>query len=389
MGGENVRETLKDFCGRTGETALLDQWDVARNSALTPNDISYGSKQKVWWRCGHGHTWQAAVHTRTGSSTGCPYCTGKRAWPGETDLATLHPDLAAQWHPTKNGNLQPDAVLPGSHRKVWWVCEQGHEWQAIVKSRTAGSGCPVCTNRELCPGDNDLASEYPPLAAQWHPTKNGALLPKDIVPGTPRKVWWICGKGHEWKSTVASRVAGCGCPICAGKIVVPGENDMASLFSDIAAQWYQEKNGKLSPADVSPYSNRRVWWRCELGHTWQAIVASRTTRDVGCPYCSGKKVLKGFNDLATRNPQVAAQWHPALNGNLTPEMVTPGSHNRAWWECPNGHVWKAVIYSRAGPQHSGCPVCAGMVSEKRQRRYATLETGPPVPAGSSERQGGV
>ena len=92
----------------------------------------------------------------------------------------------------------------------------------------------------------------------------------------------------------------------------------------------------------------------------------------GCPYCAGKKVLKGFNDLATLEPKVAESWHPTLNGRLTPETVTVGSRRKVWWQCPEGHVWKAVVYSRAGRQRAGCPVCAGRVKEDFQARYATL-----------------
>ena len=73
----------------------------------------------------------------------------------------------------------------------------------------------------------------------------------------------------------------------------------------------------------------------------------------------GAAVLPGFNDLATRDPAVAAQWHPTLNGALGPQDVTLGSSRKVWWLCPDGHVWKAVISSRTGPQHCGCPVCAG------------------------------
>ena len=76
-------------------------------------------------------------------------------------------------------------------------------------------------------------------------------------------------------------------------------------------------------------------------------------------------MLTGFNDLATREPLLAKQWHPKLNGSLTPEMVTPGSHRKVWWQCPDGHVWRAVIYSRSGPKRSGCPVCAGRDSKRR------------------------
>lgn len=90
-------------------------------------------------------------------------------------------------------------------------------------------------------------------------------------------------------------------------------------------------------------------------------VASRTAEGRGCPVCAGRSVLPGFNDLRTKQPQLAEQWHPTLNGSLTPEMVTTGSHKKVWWQCSVGHVWKAVVYSRAGKAQSGCPVCAGRV----------------------------
>ena len=218
-----------------------------------------------------------------------------------------------------------------------------------------------------------MAATHPALAAQWHPTRNGALTPEQLGAGTRKKVWWQCEKGHQWQASVASRAAGAGCPVCAGKRVIPGENDLATHFPDIAAQWHPEKNEGLLPSQVSPSSNRKVWWRCELGHEYTAVIAARTTHSSGCPYCAGRKVLAGFNDLATLEPEVAAQWHPRLNGALTPEQVTVGAHRKVWWECPCGHIWKAVVYSRAGPQKSGCPVCAGRLKPERIRRYQTMD----------------
>ena len=125
------------------------------------------------------------------------------------------------------------------------------------------------------------------------------------------------------------------------------------------------RNGAMAPTQVSPYSNRKVWWRCEKGHDYQAVAAARTMGGSGCPYCAGRKALAGFNDLATLAPEVAAQWYWTLNGSLTPEQVTAGSRRKVWWECPYGHVWKAAIYSRTGEQHSGCPVCAGKARSRR------------------------
>lgn len=365
-----MRESLKAYCERMEMDELLEQWDDQRNAPLTPAQISYGSKRKIWWKCENGHSWQATVYTRTGSGTGCPVCAGRTAQAGENDLATCCPELVKQWHPVRNVPLTPEQVLPGSHKMVWWICEKGHEWRAQIKSRVAGCGCPVCANREIRPAENDLAAQFPELAAQWHPHRNGNLTPDKIAPGSNRRVWWICGKGHEWQAAVASRVSGgSGCPVCAGKKVVPGENDLATRFPEIAAQWHPDRNGALTPREVTPYANRKVWWRCEKGHSYQAAVGARTMRGSGCPYCAGKKVLAGFNDLATLEPEVAKQWHPTLNETLTPEMVTTGSHRKVWWECGQGHVWKAAIYSRTGPKKCGCPVCAGRISARRMERY--------------------
>lgn len=362
--------SLYDHCVEYGKEDLLRQWHPVKNGGLTPRELAYGSKRRVWWRCEKGHEWQAMVYTRTGGGSGCPVCTGRRVQTGVNDLATVFPDLARQWHPSKNGPLTPSDVQPGSHRKVWWRCGKGHEWQAIIKSRSSGCGCPVCTHRRIVPGDNDLATTRPDLAAQWHPARNGMLKPEDLAAGARKKVWWMCEKGHEWQAAVASRAGGAGCPVCAGRKIVPGENDLASRYPAVAAQWHPSKNGTLTPESVSPYSNRRVWWICEKGHEYQAAAAARTGSDCGCPYCAGRKVLAGFNDLAAVEPQVAAQWHPALNGALTAEMVTAGSHKKVWWQCPEGHVWKAVVYARTGPKKNGCPVCAGRVRSGRAERYA-------------------
>ena len=337
---------------------------------LTPEQISYGSRKRVWWRCADGHIWQAYVYSRTGDGTGCPYCAGRKACPGKTDLATLYPGLVREWHPTQNLPLTPEEILPGSHRKVWWKCQKGHQWQATVKSRVSGCGCPVCANHKVIPTQNDLKTAYPEIASQWHPTKNGELTAADVTPGSKRRVWWQCEKGHVWQAVISSRTSGgCGCPVCAGRTIVAGENDLAACFPALAKQWHPTRNGQLMPQQISPYSNRKVWWQCSLGHAFQATVAARAMRKIGCPYCAGKRVMPGFNDLASREPEIAMQWHPTLNGVLTPQMVTPGSRQKVWWQCPEGHVWKAVVYSRAGGQKSGCPVCAG---KTKLRGYAAL-----------------
>ena len=129
------------------------------------------------------------------------------------------PLLLRQWHPLRNGDLSPRQVSPGSHRKVWWRCDRGHEWQAEVKSRALlGTGCPVCAGKAVLTGVNDLATLFPQIAAQWDRAQNGNLSPGAVRPGSHKKVWWRCGRGHRWQASVASRTAGEGCPVCAGRI---------------------------------------------------------------------------------------------------------------------------------------------------------------------------
>ena len=267
-----------------------------------------------------------------------------------------NPKLMAEWNYEKNGDLNPYELTAFSNRKVWWKCEKGHEWQAVIYSRTNGNGCPYCSGRKVQKHITDLATTHPDLSKEWHPTKNGILEPSDVSSGTHRKIWWICEKGHEWQASVYSRVNGNGCPYCSGRKVQKHITDLATTHPDLSKEWHPTKNGILEPSDVSSGTHRKIWWICEKGHEWQASVYSRV-RGNGCPYCSGRKAWRGFNDLATTNPDLAKEWHPTKNGDLTPFDVTRGSNLRVWWMCENGHEWEATInHRRTG---SGCPICIG------------------------------
>ena len=360
--------SFKDYCIDNNRIDLLSQWDIEKNLPITPETISFGSNRRIHWHCEKGHHWTAILWSRQKGTGKCPICSNKKIVTGINDLKSQYPALMQQWHTRKNQGLDPSQISPGTHRSVWWICEHGHEWRAEIRTRTLGEcSCPVCTGKKVKAGFNDLATKYPRIAKEWHPKKNADLTPEQVLGGSVRKVWWRCAKGHEWRAEIASRCAGLGCPICSNKIIVPGENDFASKYPQIADEWDSEKNGALEPTQVSASSNRAVWWKCPLGHSYKAKISSKTSRLDGCPYCAGKKVLEGFNDLASQKPAVADQWHPTLNGKLLPSQVTKGSNKYVWWICGEGHVWKAVIYARTGKRPTGCPVCAG-----RKDKYAFL-----------------
>lgn len=274
---------------------------------------------------------------------------------GQNDLLSQKPELAKEWHPTKNGVLMPEHVGMQSRKRVWWQCEKGHEWEARIDGRFHGNGCPYCSGHRVLPGINDLLSKDPELAKEWHPYKNGDLGPEDVTTGSNKRVWWQCEKGHEWQARVTDRVKGNRCGICAWKDL-PKYRVLLSTMPELAKEWHPLKNGTLTPSKILANSRKRVWWQCEKGHEWQTDPMSRVRRR-GCPYCALKRARPGVNDLATVMPELVKEWHPIKNGVLQPTEVTPGSGKKAWWQCEKGHEWQAQIVSRV--RGSQCPICAG------------------------------
>ena len=510
--------TLYEWCMESKRQDILEDWDYDKNHTTSPKDLLKGSNRKVWWKCHEcGYEWEAMVNARYRGS-GCRMCGYKRVskarrTPKRGDsLLEKCPELSLQWDTSKNGDITPKDVPFKSSYKAWWIGDCGHEWQAVVSSRTAGNGCPYCSNVKVLSGYNDLATIYPELIHEWHLTKNEKVTPQTIAARSNKKAWWQCSVcGHEWQAAVSKRVLGQGCPECAkGKqvsfqekaiafylkeiwadtienycapwldpfeldIYIPDlrvaveydgypwhedvekdlrkserckqngvelirirdnrcpqindgfichyisvrsgdalneairsiisthksngsifqkddvevdiskdrihiyalmklreqEHSFAQMCPDLLDEWDYEKNGTVRPENVTPFSDKKIWWKCQThGHSWEAVIKSRT-KGSGCPVCSGNRVLAGFNDLATIAPNLAAEWHPIKNAPFTASEVTPQSGLKAWWHCHScGYEWQAYIYSRNGANHA-CPECA------RKRVHQKLRTPRP------------
>lgn len=205
--------------------------------------------------------------------------------------------------------------------------------------------------------ENSLLRACPGVAAEWHPTKNLPLALEEITAGSGRKVWWQCDRGHEWKSVVGNRVKFYpnrhGCPYCSGRLPIPGETDLATLYPEISKQWSNKNT--ISPSDVTASSEKKVWWRCHEGHEWDAPVRNRTKLGTGCPVCAGKKILVGYNDLATLKPELAQEW--SARNTKKPQEFTISSGKKVWWQCKEGHEWEASPAKRN--RGDGCPYCSG------------------------------
>ena len=303
-----------------------------------PTNVAAGSKKKLEWKCSKGHRWSASVGNRTANGSGCPFCANKQVLKAYNDLGTLFPDIASQ-----ADGWDPSEILSGAKKKLKWKCDKGHYWTADVGSRTSRNlGCPICSNRQLAPGINDLAVSHPKIAKQadgWNPSEFSA--------GSKKKMKWMCGEGHKFESSIAQRTTRSeGCPICSNVRLLPGRNDLATTHPDIA----KEADG-WDPTQVFAGTHLKLAWKCTKGHKWLAIGSNRTGLKSGCPICTNKVVQKGFNDLQTTNPKIASEadgWDPST--------VTEGSKSKQAWKCHLGHKWIAVVSSRA-VNGRGCPYC--------------------------------
>ena len=266
---------------------------------------------------------------------------------------TAYPHLMSEWHPEKNGDLDPTKITHGSKKKVWWKCSaQGHTWEAVVYSRALnGAGCPVCSGQKVLPGFNDLATTHPELMAEWSPRNE--FGPESVSEGSTKRVRWECAAEHTWEAVVNNRaLSGKGCPVCSGTKVLPGFNDLATTHSELVAEW--SGRNAFGPETVTAGSGKRAIWECAAEHTWAARVSHRTGLGSGCPYCSGSRAITGETDLASQRPDLAAEWSP--ENDRAPDEVTVSSGYKASWVCADhGHAWVATVCTRS--KGHGCPVC--------------------------------
>ena len=333
------------FCsGRIADKGVNDLATLFPNLAQEahgwdPTEITAKSSRKLPWVCKAGHKWEAVVKSRSVIGASCPYCDGRRATTGVSDLATLFPSIASQafgWDPT--------VVNPHSHKKMEFICSEGHVVLQGVRRRVESTGCPVCQNDRVLVGFNDLATTHPEIAAEavgWDPTT--------ITAGSSKKLLWECKFGHQWKTGLANRAQknGTGCPSCSGRIPIPGETDLATTHPDLALQ-----AAGWDPTKVKAGTNKKLNWRCTKGHEWLSEPSTRSALGTGCPYCSGSRVIVGETDLATTHPEIAAEavgWDPTT--------VAAGNDLKRRWKCGKNHEWDAPTYSRVGGG-TGCPFCS-------------------------------
>lgn len=353
--------------------SLLEEWDYELNTEAKPEDVLLHSNKKCYWKCNKGHPSYLATATKRVRGDGCPVCSNHKIVKGINDFMTENPDLIEEWDWNANDSkgIKPESISSGSGKKAYWRCKTcGGSWEASIVNRAKKhSGCPYCANLKVLKGYNDLATVRPKLAEEWDYDKNGDLTPDDIVAFSAKKIWWKCHIcKNSWQSTPNQRTK-TSCPYCSNHKIVPGYNDFESQHPELMCEWDFDKNSTILPSQVASGSEKKVWWKCDKGHSWMATINSRAAGR-GCPYCTNQKVLTGFNDFLSLHPELRDEWDYEKNEDCRPEQYTEGSTHKVWWKCPVcNKSWKTSIHQRT-IGHS-CPKC-GVEKNKvnRLRTYA-------------------
>lgn len=305
-------------------------------------------------------------------------------------LKESHPHLWKEIDLEKNVDIKDyNKITTANPKPIWWICEKGHSWIKPPSDRTRtriskatgkevkGASCPICANKKVLPGYNDLATTNPKLAKEFHPTKNKDLTINTIPKGYSKKIWWICEIGHEWEASPYVRDrTGSRCLTCINQKVVKGFNDLETTNPYIASQWHPVKNGEKKPDSVTSGADQKVWWLGICGHEWDAKISSRAStnsRNRGCPICSNKKIIEGINDLITTHPELVKEIH--IDQQPPASTLHAGSSDRILWQCPNNqkHTWETSVSKRA-QAGQGCPACSNKTSKPEEDLYFFLRS---------------
>lgn len=349
---------------------LLNEWDYEANDGkFSPDEIAIGStSQLVNWKCSAcGHKWQTTVYSRAKLNSGCPACESLRQsernrvrqFDEEKSLVALYPEIAAEWHPTKNLPLDVFKVMPGCNDKVWWLCDIcGTEYPAAVCNRTGykHTGCPTC-NKHMHTSFPEQAvfyyvqKLYPNTQSSYTDTFDNQMELDIYIPDIKTGIEY---DGCFWHSSSVIERNRKKHSICQ-------ENDILLIR---VKENYGTYEMCIDDCDVSIIRDDNTDQGLE--QTIRSVLnkLSETSIDVNIARDRSKiksNYITSFREksLQTRFPDVAAEWHPELNGTLKPDMVMPASADKVWWLCPKcGQPYQASPSKRTRKEASACPVCA-------------------------------
>lgn len=315
-----------------GERFRHEFWYNARGRRF--DELGKGWAGLSVWICPAGHHISALPAVRRRSKrSGCRACAGQVAIPGVTDISTTNPDAFAFWDHAGNSGLPYWEQTSGRDRVAAWRCPtKGHQFERPINLFLADPRCPKCdvpNQRKV-----NLLEEFVEFAAWWDNSRNEGHDPSSIAMYS-EIIAWRCGEGHPFLDTLHDlQRHGGNCPVCTHRRLIPGVNDLQTLYPDVAEEFSLALNGGLTPERVWPATTTQFLWVCrKKGHVYPCSPRERTALGIGCTRCTGRKSTPGETDLGTIKPEVAARWHTFANGRLTPSDVHPGSARLVYFTC--------------------------------------------------------
>lgn len=283
---------------------ILSKMWMSKNQ-LKPQNTPLYSREKAWWKCRVcQYEFERSISYQVKKNGQCPRC--HLAYQNKDHhLGITHPEVARSLISKHNEGWEAIHLTASSNRKLWWKCGNCDSiYSTRVSERVKTNRCVYCSGRSVS-HLNSLASKNPELSREWHPTLNGDVTPNEVAVNSNRIFWWKCFDcGHSWKSSCRTRnLKRTKCPSCEKKRRLTvgfyqkreSSKSLATKFPEIAQQWDVKKNQTLTPSDVGPYSQKKVWWTCDsCSHSWLTSVIKRTQTIKGsrCPSCQKNFLIK-------------------------------------------------------------------------------------------------
>lgn len=354
---------------------LMTEWDYEKNQ-LKPDEVSYNSSQKAWWKCKEcGHSWFAVISNRANGS-GCPKCNIENV-NSFCEQAVYYyvrrafPDAVNTDYHT---GMELDIYIPSHKVAIEYDGEAWHNTEKKIRTDTE-------KNRYCKAHGIEMIRIREPKCL---PIKECTIFNRSSSVGNHTLDTVISEVLHYLSASITIDIdTKRDTPAILEMLTVKKKNNsLEAAYPEIAKEWHPTKNGKLTPDKIAPRTNRSVWWLGKCGHEWQMVISERTGtprlrkdgkmhNPQGCPYCSSKRILIGFNDLQTKYPKIASEVHPSKNGELKATAIFPSSNKKIWWLGECGHEWQMSPNARC-QQNQGCPICRKL---KENRPVICIETG--------------
>ena len=372
--------SLYDYCKENNKEYLLQEWDYEKNQDLDIKTITSGSGKYACWICQRcSYEWKAKINNRALLGRGCPCCANKTIVVGINDLATTHPDIAKEWHPTKNGDLTPQKVTHGSGKKVWWLCAEGHEYKATVLHRTQpnGTNCPNCNSgRQTSFAEQAIfyyVKKYYPDAINRYTADFLGRMELDIY--IPSIGYAIEYDGEAWHTKDKIHREQRKYKLCRNKGI-----KFIRLREKQSEQFSQNCDIEICRENLYTYKVLEPTINFLLDRLgsfykpcFKPIMYDINIQRDKQKILQYKTIIKN-GSLQDTFPKIAREWHPTKNGNLTPRMFKPGSDHKAWWLCPVcGYEYKTTIGHRTSTKNpTGCPKCGIEKSTQAKRKPVSM-----------------